>query len=563
MNFPGTTEWYRNETTIYNNNFNEMKIRNFLLLGIAALVFFWACSKDNNPKTGSTEDKAYVAFSIALPSGQGTKADVSNIGDADHKDSYVGTANEQAINKIRVALYSINGAVKYAFDLKATTNGTGAIAGDDVSGTTATVSNFISKGREIEVADYSIGVFINPTTAILEATAEGSGTMTKTKLAEETTPAALTSGGVLMSNADGFKKVLKANFSGNSDAAKAEASPIFINVDRAVAKIFVGINAGTNLVCNVPGAKLGADIAWVPNVTNKKMFWIREVANVVGDVTLETEATTRYNRYAKDPNYVKEIKDLSAANLRKEFNYATNADGANFVGIGYSDANGIYVLENTMEAEGQYTQVTTTAIVRLNFAPKDISLGESWFRYNGMALSVTEFKALLKQAVEEAVLGNNAEITGVPVGFKGHLVGLYQDLAGLSGFVGTEIYSETFINNKIALGAFDIKWTGGSYLYYFHQGINYYDILIRHFDNSQEPKNMAYGRYGVVRNNIYKLNLESVLGPGRPMIVPTPEPGPDPGPGPTPGPDDKTTAYISAKLTVLPWFVRTQSVNLQ
>ena len=540
-----------------------MKIRNFLLLGIAAMMAFGACSKDNNPKTGSIEDRAYVAFSIALPSNHDTKADVTNIGDADHKDSYVGTVNEQTINKVRVVLYTSTGAVKYAFDLKATTNGTGAITGEDVSGASATVSNFTSKGREIEVADYSIGVFINPTTALLEATVEGSGTMAKTKAAVETTPAALTSGGVLMTNADGFKKILKANFSANSDAAKAEASPISINVDRAVAKIFVGINAGTNLVCNVPGAQIGTTISWLPNVTNKKMFWVREIANIVGGTTMETEATARYNRYAKDPNYTKDIKDLSAADLRKEFNYATNADGANFVSIGYNDANGIYVLENTMEAEGQYTQVTTTAIVRLNFAPKDINLGESWFRYNGMAFSVTEFKALLKQAVEEAVLGNNAEINGVPVGFKGHLVGFYQDLAGLSGFVGTEIYSETFINNKIALGAFDIKWTGDSYLYYFHQGVNYYDILIRHFDNSQEPRNMAYGRYGVVRNNIYKLNLESVSGPGRPMIVPTPEPGPDPGPGPTPGPDDKTTAYISAKLTVLPWFVRTQSVVLQ
>ena len=539
-----------------------MKIRKFLLLGIAALIFS-ACSKDNGPKGDSTDEKAYVAFSIAMPSAHDTKAEASNVGDADHKDSYVGTANEQAINKIRVVLYTTNGAVKYVFDLKATTNGTSAIIGEDVSGTTATASSFISKGREIEVADYSIAVFINPTAAILDATAEGSGTMVKTKAAAETTAAALTSGGVLMSNADGFKSVLKASFSNNADAAKAEAAPISINVDRAVAKIFVGINAGTTLVCNVPGAKLGTSIAWLPNVTNKKTFWVRELAPVVGGITMETEATLRYNRYAKDPNYVKEIKDWSVADLKKEFNYATNADGANFVGIGYNDANGLYVLENTMEADGQYTQVTTTAIVRLNFAPKDINLGDSWFRYNGMAFSVTEFKALLRQAVEEAVNGNVTEIDGVPVGFKGHAVGFYQELAGLTGFTGTETYDETFINNKIALGAFDIKWTGSSYLYYFHEGINYYDILIRHFDNTQEPKNLAYGRYGVVRNNIYKLNLESVSGPGRPTIVPTPEPGPEPGPGPTPGPDDKVTAFISAKLTVLPWFVRAQNVDLQ
>ena len=538
-----------------------MRIRIFSLLGIAALMFS-ACNKDNNLEVVSSDEKAYMAFSIAMPSTPATKAEAGSIGDANHGDTYVGTANEQAINNVRVVLYAVTGAVKYAFDLQAATNGSAAIAGADVvAGSTA--SRFVSKGREIEVADYTLAVFINPTTAILTATAEGSGTLIGTKAVIETTPAALISGGVLMSNADGFVSIARAAFMSNATAAASEAAPISVNVDRAVAKIFVGINAGTPLVCNVPDAQIGTDIKWIPNVTNKKMYWVRELAPTLGGVTMETAATLRYNRYAKDPNYTTDFKDKPVADLLKEFSYATNADDGNFVAIGYNDANGIYVLENTMEDAGQYTQVTTTAIVRLNYAPKNITLGDSWFRYNGMAFSVAEYKALLQQAVEEAIVGNVVELAGVPVGFKGHAVGLYQQLAGLTGFVGTETYSDTYINNKMNAGAFDIKWTGSNYLYYYHQGINYYDILIRHFDDTQEPVNMAYGRYGIVRNNVYKLNLETVSGPGRPMIVPMLEPGKPGSPGPEPRPDDNATAFISASVTVLPWFVRTQSVNLQ
>jgi len=536
-----------------------MKIRFFVLLGVAMLVFS-ACNKDNSQGVDSNGNKAYVAFSVAMPSNPASRADAANVNDANHKDNYVGTVAEQAINAVRVVLFKTDGSVKYAFNLAATTDGSSPVSGVDVVGT-PTVSNFVSKGREIEIANYELAVFINPTAAIVTATAEGSGTKIATMRAVETTPAALTSAGILMSNADGFTRVLEAGFSANINASMAESSPIAVRVDRAVAKLFVGI--GTALVPPANGATLGTDIAWLPNVTNKKTFWVRELAPIVGGVTMETATTPRYDRYAKDPNFAAGVKDLSVADLKKEFDYATNADNGKFKAIGYADANGVYVLENTMEAAGQYTQVTTTAIVRLNYAPKDIALNESWFNYNGMVFSVAELKASLQQAVEEAISGDmTTEIAGCPAGFKSNILGFYQDLAEIPDFTSIASYDGALIDAKMATGAFQIKWTG-SYLNYYHLGVNYYDVLIRHFDDTQESTNMAYGRYGIVRNNIYKMDLETVLGPGRPTIVPEPEPGDEPGPGPIPGPDDRPEAFISARVSVMPWYVRVQSVNLQ
>ena len=52
----------------------------------------------------------------------------------------------------------------------------------------------------------------------------------------------------------------------------------------------------------------------------------------------------------------------------------------------------------------------------------------------------------------------------------------------------------------------------------------------------------AYGRYGVVRNHLYKITINSVSGPGTlgdPPLDDTPA--------------DLTPTYISSNITVLPW----------
>lgn len=46
---------------------------------------------------------------------------------------------------------------------------------------------------------------------------------------------------------------------------------------------------------------------------------------------------------------------------------------------------------------------------------------------------------------------------------------------------------------------------------YYHESVCYYDVLIRHDQNVTTK--MALGRYGVVRNNWYHLELQSVSGP--------------------------------------------------
>lgn len=108
-------------------------------------------------------------------------------------------------------------------------------------------------------------------------------------------------------------------------------------------------------------------------------------------------------------------------------------------------------------------------------------------------------------------------------------------------------------------------------IYYYEGGMTYYYLPIQHFSNVETPWNATnkasadyadtypatnradyyLGRWGVLRNNWYKLEVTGIRHIGKP------EPD-DPGSEP----DDEVDKYISVKIHVMPWTIRTQS-NIQ
>ena len=91
----------------------------------------------------------------------------------------------------------------------------------------------------------------------------------------------------------------------------------------------------------------------------------------------------------------------------------------------------------------------------------------------------------------------------------------------------------------------------------------YYTSLIQHFgdvptkvdgtinDLTDYKEEMHLGRYGVLRNNWYELNITSVGGPGEPEIPKVPS-----------EPADGTEGYINATINILSWAKRQQDVEL-
>ena len=111
----------------------------------------------------------------------------------------------------------------------------------------------------------------------------------------------------------------------------------------------------------------------------------------------------------------------------------------------------------------------------------------------------------------------------------------------------------------------------GTPIYYYEGGMTYYYLPIQHFGNVETPWNATnkasadyadtypatnradyyLGRWGVLRNNWYKLEVTGIRHIGKP--VPD-DPGSEP--------DDEVDKYISVKIHVMPWTIRTQS-NIQ
>ena len=59
------------------------------------------------------------------------------------------------------------------------------------------------------------------------------------------------------------------------------------------------------------------------------------------------------------------------------------------------------------------------------------------------------------------------------------------------------------------------------------------------------------GRYGVLRNNWYEINVQSIKSLGDPNVTEV-----------TPEPVDKKESYISVDINVLSWAKRSQNVDL-
>lgn len=98
---------------------------------------------------------------------------------------------------------------------------------------------------------------------------------------------------------------------------------------------------------------------------------------------------------------------------------------------------------------------------------------------------------------------------------------------------------------------------------YYKGGVNYYPVYIKHFGDDQTPwtdggTGVAYdtdanylGRYGVLRNNWYEVNVKSVRNFGEPEVPEGTVDTPDP-----------TDSFMSVEINVLSWAKRTQDADL-
>ncbi|WP_211833430.1 Mfa1 family fimbria major subunit [Porphyromonas levii] len=519
-------------------------MKKFLTIGaIFALALGLAsCDKGKNEPenvNGGTGEKGWTSFTISLPTASGLRAEAGDVAGAKRGDTYGGTVGEQIVNGVRIVLYK-DDIVKHVFTPGITTDGKAEFTGKVSTVNPATKSRFTTQAFQIEKAVYEVFVFLNPTQFVNNNTDVGmhkNALMNNSAVYEE---AKLTSNeGFFMSNAKGGVLTdVNVNFKPTAAEAEAKDVAVKVPVERAVAKVFVNKTVPVDGVAN--GAK--AEVKqFALDVINKKYFAVRHMGldNEGKPEPTGTSAGERLVSYAVDPNMAGNpipFATAKPADLTDEFLYIST--GKTFADIATShtvkpagfdsDDNGIYVAENTMDAAEQFEVATTRVVFEVVYTPAGIDPGNSFVEYKGMTFKPEDFQAKINEW-----LATNTK-TDADLGMPG---GFTKEVEGLGSNTTLNFTEKSFVNGNIK---------------FYLDGVSYYTTTIRHFDDELEAVKMGYGRYGVVRNNIYKLSITKISAPGEPVIT---EPDPE-------IPDDPDKNYIAVDVTVLPWLVRTQDVEL-
>lgn len=355
-------------------------------------------------------------------------------------------------------------------------------------------------------------------------------------------------------------------------AAEAEANPAAsVYVERAVAKVTVN---GTNGNLGNNAGMTYTISGWTFDVTNKKTYLVRNMTdantwwnyNVAGDYRFVGSAAVGPNLYRTywgvDPNY--------SSYIAGDFNIFAGQTPADLNPV---NGNG-YCLENTFDVDNQNQNQTTRVIVAatLNagstFYILDNDKGKIWSKTEAEDAVKAEY--LGNQAVIAALTANldgaDKKITGddLTVTFDKDagdltvtMIEISADKAG--DFKGGEIPDAltpgTEANNAILAAV-----NAGKKVSCYANGVAYYPVMIRHFDDNQTPwSNVEYGgnennflgRYGVLRNNWYEINVTGIKDIGYadvPDVYGTP--------------DDPMESYISVEINVLSWAKRSQNVEL-
>ena len=260
----------------------------------------------------------------------------------------------------------------------------------------------------------------------------------------------------------------------------------------------------------------------------------------------------------------------------KDANYDSEAsfsDGTNEPNLLGDEST--YCYENTFDVARQNVKETTCAIVKMKITPDGYSDG-TFFTIDdnkGVVYPIAEVKKEIGQRFL-AEMGTSIGTTYYPATTGTIKVSdvQFDDKAGV-----VEIKKITLTDGATPKDVSDadlaaFKALKAIKVNEFKDGYAYYTILIKHFGDELTPWNPAskttesypgsnseqnwLGRYGVLRNNWYQLEVTGVAAIG----------------ASTPGeldvnhdntPDDNLKRYISCKINALSWAVRKQGTILQ
>ena len=348
---------------------------------------------------------------------------------------------------------------------------------------------------------------------------------------------------------------------------------------------------------------------WNLDVTNKKSYFVHNMTGV--DNTLFTGYTVNNVAIANKYRFVGEspVRDTDAKyrtywgvdpNYDKAYDateFETKAADAVIDGK-FGAENPQYCFENTFDVNNQNQNQTTRAMVKVK-----LNGGKTFYVFNG-----DKSKLYLEDGCKKRIMGDIANLKTVHDWIVKNLKATETYDITATGNADVTLGESTSYDTdaKVKVTAFTViikaaQSADGTEKTYtldpndvanlntalknnvtkYEYGIAYYPIRIKHFGNELTPWNNYHktenigghqakagdvygwtadqdkatasflGRYGVLRNNWYELEVSSITGIGEPRI-----------PAVTADPDDELKQFISVNINILSWAKRVQKEDL-
>ena len=578
-----------------------MKIRHFFGLAVIAAMTA-SCSSNEDlgtagPGTGTNEaGVGYATFTINLPSVSGTRA-----ADAGGAEMDEGTDDEYKVSDATALIFQKYGADEgsYKFVESVILPVTDWEA-DATAGITTKSKKLVAKLTNVDTKNtYAVLVLLNNKSGSsvkikLPNVGDSYNYWNNTVLSPDLAELAKTNDFYMANaplNESGSVKTLvtidKENIYPTKEKAEAGTSAADVYVERGVAKMTVA-DPGTKTVKDkATSANTQSKVTfskWALDITNKKTFAVHNIDGLSKDfpaIWTTARFTGINNRvyWGTDPNYnlagLNTADDVYDAKRKEEFNIidATSKIDKDFANT--TNTNPVYCLENTFNLANMYQGQTTRVIFKAKYVPGGDLADEdgTFYTIGNMTTILNETK--LKAAVEAAatsVLPSGYKVDYAKLKTEGsHVITpevIVDDATGTTHLdkdatyggtkTGAEIVKE--INDKLGLKAGRPEEMVGINTYL--EGATYYIARVKHFGDAKTPwssgesynlNNDKYlGRYGMLRNNWYELQVGNVYGPGYPGVPPV---------DPT-QPDDENEKYLSVSVKILSWAKRSDTVDL-
>lgn len=554
-----------------------MRLKN--LFGMAAMLALAAsCSENELVESGGTganeNGPHYATFTIKLPTTNGTRA----AGDPTYED---GTPNEYAVNNATLLVFRGDAGGNEAdaefvesVELGDMKPWTGVNDDPNVITTEANITAKLNNFESSYTGNYYAVIMLNNnmtgSNKKVKLPANGN-TFSDWQKANVINSMASEVNGFYMANAvkvngtttSTLVTIDKNKVTTNESAAQSAAT---IYVERGVAKVTMTAFSEMD-VKGFTGDKVTIT-AWDLDVTNKKSYPVHNVDNYdsygdywgdIWEVERFTSGHPTFNRahWGIDPNYSTISNDKKYTD---DFNYKPKT--YDFSGAGNATAPK-YCLENTFSLGHMYQNQTTRVIMKATYVPSGLTAGETFYMFDGKRGYFTE--DILTTQISTAITNAGYTATDFSLPLTDmkkagkHLL-TANDITKTSGSV--EVNDEFLGKVNAALGLSDNKKIST-----YYEGVSYYIARIKHFGDALTPWNSGdptygtgaeakkkyLGRYGMVRNNWYELQVNSISNPGSPDV---PEVNPD-------SPDDEADKYyINCSVRILSWAKRVHGIDL-